>query len=298
MDNIDEIKKDLLMDPEESGDRQFAKYLGISYDELKSLSYEEEKVITKMPGGGEMLSGFRITFQEDEGGILAQLMDNGFENPLLMNADHYISMYEPIYEEVWEFLFEDVKEYSDFVEELDELEGLLDQSEDWNLQDSQKQILYRQAYIGTFAALETCLQDTLMNLITNNERYKVAFIRSHPDLSRRKITFPEFLEYRGKIDDAVKEIIESTIYHKFSVVKNMYEDAIGIDFPPIQRLYHYLPKRHDIVHRNGKTKNGRKHVLELEEIMNLITDTKSFIIRLLIVTDMYSLRNLQDLINE
>ena len=295
--NIEELKNKILVDPEENGDRLFAEYLGITYEELKSIKYQEERVYVEMPNGGKNLASFRIEFKDEPKEVLQKILANN-SNPLEVNAEFYISIYDPLPEEVWSFLFEETQEFNDFMAELNSLENFLVKLSGLNLPEEDNQILYRQFYIGTFAALETCLQDTFMKLISTNINYKNDFIRNHPELSKRKISLSEYHEYKTKLDKIVNEIIQGTIYHNFRVVKNMYQDSIGVDFPSISKLYKYLPKRHDLVHRNGKTKSGIKQSITPEEIKNLISDTKIFIIRLLINTNMFQESALVELFQE
>lgn len=298
MNKISKLKEKLLIEPEENGDRLFADYLGISYEELKEITYHEEKVFVEMPGGGENLSHFLITFEENKDKILNKIINHGHLNPTKVNAEFYISIYDPLPDEVWEFLFEDIEQYNDFISELNSLESLLEKSTSWRLSEIENQILLRQVYIGTFAALETCLQDTFIYLIENNENYKNDFIRNHPELAQRKIPLSEYNDFKLKVDKIVEDIIKSTIFHNFKVVKNMYQDSIGIDFPPIQKLYKYLPLRHDLVHRNGKTKTGVKQDLELTQVLELLLDVRKFITRLLIKTNMFNENSLIEITKE
>jgi len=296
MKSIETIKEEILRNPEENGDREFAMYLGITYDELKTLSYEEEKVFVDMPEGNQNLAGFKITFDEIiNPEIIEKIKSNGYDNPMGINAPHYLSFYDELPDEFWEILFEETEEFNDFIAELNGLASLLYEINSLDLSGEHQQILYRQIYIGTFAALENCLCDTLLKLVSTNEQYKINFSRSHPKMKKEKITLSEFYGYEAVVSRKIVEYIKETIFHDFRVVKNMYVGTTGIQFPPINKLYQFLQKRHDLVHRNGRTKDGVKQKLEPKELFNLLEETRMFIIRLLIKTDMFDLNLLKEL---
>ena len=142
------------------------------------------------------------------------------------------------------------------------------------------------------------MHDTLLHLLTTNEPYKVAFSRSHPRLQKQKIALSEYYDYEGAIDKKIIAIIDETIYHDFRVVKNMYESSLSIKFPSIKTLYDYREKRHDLVHRNGKTKQGVRHRLEEMELHELLYEISKFITRLLVATDMFDLKKLEFYLEE
>ena len=47
-----------------------------------------------------------------------------------------------------------------------------------------------------------------------------------------------------------------TIYHNLVHVREMYRSTLNMDFPDISECIKYVKIRHDLVHRNGKTKDG------------------------------------------
>ena len=55
----------------------------------------------------------------------------------------------------------------------------------------------------------------------------------------------------------------AVIYHDLPKVKNMYQDSLKIAFPEISELMLIIKTRHDMVHRNGKDKDGK--IIEITE---------------------------------
>jgi len=58
----------------------------------------------------------------------------------------------------------------------------------------------------------------------------------------------------------------------------MYKNVLGINFPEdTSNLHKAVAIRHDIVHRNGRTKSGSVHQLNKIQLLNLISDVKDFV---------------------
>lgn len=60
------------------------------------------------------------------------------------------------------------------------------------------------------------------------------------------------------------------IYHNLDKVQNMYVATFKIEFPNIENLSKSIATRHDLVHRNGKTKENIQVVVNTETINKLI----------------------------
>ena len=67
------------------------------------------------------------------------------------------------------------------------------------------------------------------------------------------------------------------IYHNLPIVKNMYNSTFEINFPEIGEINKFIIKRHDLVHRNGKTKDGEKLDINNIEIDAMVGMIKTFV---------------------
>lgn len=67
------------------------------------------------------------------------------------------------------------------------------------------------------------------------------------------------------------------IYHKLPEVREMYRATFEIDFPPIRKMVGDVRDRHDLVHRNGKRKDGSLLVVERSILLALAEDTTAFV---------------------
>ena len=68
------------------------------------------------------------------------------------------------------------------------------------------------------------------------------------------------------IEKKVKGDLLGLIYHKLDKIKAIYKITFNIDFPDIGDLMKKVNIRHDLVHRNGKNKNGREHTISKTEL--------------------------------
>ncbi len=68
-----------------------------------------------------------------------------------------------------------------------------------------------------------------------------------------------------------------TIYHNLTVVREMYQNTLLIDFPSIKNMSQYIVSRHDLVHRSGKTKDGNKLSIDESLVYDLIICAKVFV---------------------
>lgn len=67
------------------------------------------------------------------------------------------------------------------------------------------------------------------------------------------------------------------IYHHLPRVKNIYKSTLDIDLGNISELMECISIRHDIVHRNGKDKDGNLQNINKEDIVRLASIVSDFI---------------------
>lgn len=88
----------------------------------------------------------------------------------------------------------------------------------------------------------------------------------------------EIFSRHESIKDEVKEYLLSQLWHNLAKVKPMYESTLNVSFPPnLGSIYKAIQIRHDIVHRNGRDKNGEQVEVTKESIESLKTDAYNFI---------------------
>ncbi|MGO9572444.1 MAG: HEPN domain-containing protein [Desulfomonilaceae bacterium] len=144
--------------------------------------------------------------------------------------------------------------------------------------DHLEQPLMKVLYANTITALETFLSDAFINTVMDDSHLIRRLVENNPDFEARKFTLNEvFLKY-DSIADEVKTYLLDIIWHNLAKVKEMYKATLGIDFPADSReIFKSILIRHDIVHRNGRTKEGNELVLSKDTIRSLLAEVRRFV---------------------
>lgn len=138
--------------------------------------------------------------------------------------------------------------------------------------------LFRMIYASTITAMETYLCDAFLHKILNNEPLIDKLLMSMHEFKDRKYSISEILEWKNNIQNKVSDYLLDLVWHNIPKVQNLYENVLEVKFPPsIEKIHKYIAIRHDLVHRNGRTKSGRFHILRLFELEALFGDIESFV---------------------
>lgn len=263
--------KDWLMDLEEQAfDRHLAKLLGISYEDLIKLEWE---IKTDESDEG-LLYSHRIEFSESSSTEILSKIERLKDNcRVYLEPWELDASYDYINDQFDAITQSRINQIA-FNKELDNLKEL---SQLQSKGDRLKNILNRQIFINIIGCMETFLSDTFLRLTFEEKDYYHAFILTHPAFKTKKFELREIFEQQKELDSVVKKTILDTIFHNLPKIKNMYEDTFSINFPSIKDIYKYVLIRHDLVHRNGKTKDGKDVEISDEYIDKVISDTKVFI---------------------
>lgn len=263
--------KDYLYDMENSYEEmRLANNLGISFTELRELSYTIDTI--------ESIDGLVYNY------VIEFDTQRSSEEVL-----YKISRLEDgsrVYLEPWEFdvsfdydeQFDAITENKHFFQKFnDEILSLKRLSELEISDNNLKSILNRQIFISIIGTMETFLCDAFINLTFDTEEYFRNFVSTNPEFKKRKFELREiFTEYEN-IRETAKKILLEIIYHNLPIVSQMYKDTFRIEFPKIKDIYKEVLKRHDLVHRNGKTKEGDVVETDTKAINDLINKMTEFV---------------------
>ncbi|MHB8260163.1 MAG: hypothetical protein ACYDCN_06560 [Bacteroidia bacterium] len=114
----------------------------------------------------------------------------------------------------------------------------------------------RQLFSGAVTCMEDYLSDKLINSVLNDDELFKSFVRTFKGIRDRKFSLSEIFVKQEQLKDIVKKELLEIIYHDLPKVKGMYEGTFKIQFPEIADLTKIVLQRHDMVHRNGKSKDG------------------------------------------
>lgn len=134
------------------------------------------------------------------------------------------------------------------------------------LDEDVKVTLHRVLYANIIACMESYLFDKLRFEVLSKEDNKRKFVKGFKDYTHQMFSLNELFDTFDNIDGKIRKTLESIIYHDLPKVKGMYKDILDIDIGDISDLCKCISIRHDIVHRNGKTKDGREIVIHKDDI--------------------------------
>lgn len=257
---------------ERENEAHLAPKLGISYVELCELDYQIE---TDESDEG-LLYNYRIVFNENNPKSILDKIKG-----LDKNLNVYLNPWEFDDELDYDLEFEAITENNDysknFYSEIEKIESLL------TLEISNSDIqntLFRQIFISVISTLETYLSSSFINRTFNSEENLHRFVCTHPEFKNQKFELNQIFEKYDEIENIAQKVMLDTIYHNLPVVRNMYRDTFNISFPDFSEIYKAVLKRHDLVHRNGFTKDGEQVEVNKGVINELINNVKGFVRKL------------------
>ncbi len=160
-----------------------------------------------------------------------------------------------------------------FITELENLKKLNNETiGDTELQNTLK----RQLYSGAITCLEDFLSQTLIKAVLSNEKFFKNFVRTFPGINARKFSLSEIFEKQQGLKDIVKKELLDIMYHNLPKVKPIYKNTLGIEFPDIADLIKIVLTRHDMVHRNGKSKDGAIIEINKDIVDDVINKVEAF----------------------
>ena len=133
-------------------------------------------------------------------------------------------------------------------------------------------------YVSVITILETYLSDAFINTVVNDETRLRIFIERNPEFNKRTFKLSEiYVKYEG-IKEEIKNYLLSQLWHNLGKVKPMYKSTLDVDFPAdLDLIFKAIKIRHDLVHRNGKNKDGEQIIITQEQLEELIEQTVQFV---------------------
>ncbi|WP_447978224.1 HEPN domain-containing protein [Candidatus Nitrospira bockiana] len=163
--------------------------------------------------------------------------------------------------------------YATFLESIRNIKMLLNQ----DLEAYLNEILHRLLFVNIISALESYLSDAFINTVLPNPDLLRKFVETNPDFRERKLTLNEVFKRADQLKDEVKEYLIGLRYHNLAKIKPMYKTTLEIEFPDTGDLFRAIKVRHDLVHRNGKTKDGATIAITKNDVLDLIEKIESFV---------------------
>ncbi|EKN3638115.1 MULTISPECIES: hypothetical protein [Yersinia] len=162
--------------------------------------------------------------------------------------------------------------YTSSISLLDEIlgEGIVHASE----------TTYKMKIAYCVTIMESCLGDMIKSIVLSDNRYRNNAIYHIEHLRKKEIKLVNLIDEDDVVGKSVQEYLTGVLYHKIPIVQEAYKAILqikkykDIDTTKINAL---TTLRHDIVHRNGKTRNGKEMHFEYKDVLEAFETTKIFL---------------------
>lgn len=173
-------------------------------------------------------------------------------------------------------------DYENFDQELyeathTEIEHMLDSFD--TIPESLRPFICRLLYGNAITMMETYLGDTLKREVFKDENSIRKFVEAYEPFSKIEIKLSGLFAKKDSLPKYIKEVLNSILYHDLPKIKPIYRAILDIDLGDIKELYKAVLIRHDLVHRNGKDKDGNEHEINEAKVRELLTSVNALIQR-------------------
>jgi hypothetical protein len=137
---------------------------------------------------------------------------------------------------------------------------------------SEDQVLQRMCFSSIITALEAYIGDIMKREVLNNETLKRRFVEKSGVFTEQKMKVEAIYNFLDGLDKRITEELDNTSFHNIQTTRKMLREVLLIEIPNnlVSELNRAVIKRHDIVHRNGRSPNGQSINVTRENVMELI----------------------------
>ncbi|ELV2768969.1 TPA: hypothetical protein NQG29_004104 [Enterobacter cloacae] len=138
-------------------------------------------------------------------------------------------------------------------------------------------VLVRMCYSGIITVMEAYLADIFIRAV-KHPSVKRRFVESYEKFrGSTKKPLSDIYNQLDSLDKVIEEELFGLSFHNIPTVKKLYQECLLVSFPPdiLTNIARSVNIRHDIVHRNGRDKKGKHHLIkchhvnQLEELMHV-----------------------------
>jgi hypothetical protein len=189
-----------------------------------------------------------------------ELLELGYEWARKPNEESYGNYYYGVMAANTEF-------HGTLTDSLDGIRSLLESSS----LNEHADLLCKMLHVHVITALETFLSDAFVNTVVGNEQLTRTFVKTNADFKKQKFTLDEIFDRIDTIEEEVKSYLLSLVWHNLARVSVLYENTLDAGFASdYPELHQAVATRHDIVHRSGKTKDGREVNVTRSSLLSLM----------------------------
>ncbi len=163
--------------------------------------------------------------------------------------------------------------YQNFINHIEQINELTNLTIDSKLKKS----LLKMLFVSIITAMETYLKDTFIINLFESDTYINNFLDRNKEINEQKYSLKNIKEDSDFINNKIKKYLASKMWHNLRKVDGLYREAFDKKLCLTKDLVSAVEKRHDIVHRNGKTKDGKEVKISKEDVINMKSNISDFI---------------------
>lgn len=142
-------------------------------------------------------------------------------------------------------------------------------------------MIQRMIFAETISSMEAYLGDTLMAVALSFPRAMQRLAIKDKELSAEKVPLHMILANPNIVKDKIRTYLKGLLYHNLPKIEVIFKIALEVDIFPDEtlkaQLLGYVKLRHDVVHRNGKDKDGNEHEFTAAWVMEAMESVRTFI---------------------
>lgn len=142
-------------------------------------------------------------------------------------------------------------------------------------------VINRMVFAETVSSMEAYLGDTLLKAVQTDPSAMKRLVISDKVLSAERVSLEEILANPQIVKDKVLGYLRELLYHNLAKVEVVFRIALQINIFPDKdlkaRLYKTIQLRHDVVHRNGRDKNGIEQQFPAMLVKETMTDVQAMV---------------------
>lgn len=134
----------------------------------------------------------------------------------------------------------------------------------------------RLVFGAVIGVLESFLWELSQHWIEASDEALRNCVTKLPAIRDEQIKLGDVFDRHENIRNHVKGYLQNTVWHRWDKVGPIYKQGFGITLPSVKVFDDALVKRHDIVHRSGRTKDGKEVDVTDKEIEDLSNSVEKF----------------------
>lgn len=141
-----------------------------------------------------------------------------------------------------------------------------------------EQPFLRMTYAAAITALEAYLSDAFYDSVMGSDVLLNRLFTTDPEFRTKKFSIEETMAWADSYKEKAAEHLQKIAWHNLARVSHLYKNVLNIEiFIDNEQLHRAIAIRHDIVHRNGRTKLGGSISLRHSDVENILRTIAAFV---------------------